>query len=218
MSGSSGRLPSGRHGLSPEYVVAHQRERLLSAVRDSCATRGYAATTIAHVVREARVSPRTFYRHFAGKEECFLAAYSDCLEELERRVTQAMAQEESREWPEQIGAGLRVLLDDLAVHPSLARTVFVDVLSAGPSALATRERALARARRLLAIPAGAPPEAAEAAVGGIAETIYYVVLNGDSGDLPAMWGEFLYCLLVGLIGHERAWRLSQGSDGGSSEQ
>ena len=38
---------------------------------------GYASTTIAHIVKHARVSKRTFYEHFADKEECFLALYAE---------------------------------------------------------------------------------------------------------------------------------------------
>ena len=69
------RLPSGRHGLTREAVVASQRSRLIDAMAQVVAERGYPATTVADVVERAGVSRRTFYEQFADKEACFLAAY-----------------------------------------------------------------------------------------------------------------------------------------------
>ena len=46
------QLPSGRHGLPPEFVEAHQRQRLLRAICNLCAKSGYGSTTIAHIARE----------------------------------------------------------------------------------------------------------------------------------------------------------------------
>ena len=53
------------------------RLRLLEGFAAAVSERGYAATTIAHIVEHARVSKRTFYEHFADKEECFLALYAE---------------------------------------------------------------------------------------------------------------------------------------------
>jgi AcrR family transcriptional regulator len=65
--------------------------------------RGYLATTIADIVRHARVSKRTFYEHFADKEECFLSAYASTSEYLLRLV--AAAAEGEPEWQSRIGPG-----------------------------------------------------------------------------------------------------------------
>jgi AcrR family transcriptional regulator len=48
------------------------RLRLLDGLATSIRERGYRATTVADIVRHARTSKRTFYDHFAGKEQCFL--------------------------------------------------------------------------------------------------------------------------------------------------
>jgi AcrR family transcriptional regulator len=48
------------------------RTRLLTALAASISERGYRATTVADIVRQARTSKRTFYDHFASKEECFI--------------------------------------------------------------------------------------------------------------------------------------------------
>jgi AcrR family transcriptional regulator len=48
------------------------RGRLLEGLARSIADRGYRATTVADVVRNAKTSKRTFYDEFASKEECFV--------------------------------------------------------------------------------------------------------------------------------------------------
>src|ERR1700677_3114544 len=65
--------------LRPQLSVVDQpdlhRGRLLVAIVDAVAERGYGATTIADIVALAKVSRRTFYEHFVDKEACFLQAY-----------------------------------------------------------------------------------------------------------------------------------------------
>ncbi|HET7341989.1 MAG TPA: helix-turn-helix domain-containing protein, partial [Methylomirabilota bacterium] len=150
-------LPRGRHGLSPEYVAAHQRARLLRAVCEVCAARGYAEATVAEIVRAAGVSQRAFYRHFDGKQECFLAAWRDAAEEIEARVLAALASPvvaaDLAAADARVALALRALLQELAAHPALARMLFVDVLFAGSRALRAREQALARCRAALPAPA-----------------------------------------------------------------
>jgi AcrR family transcriptional regulator len=67
-------LPPGRHGLPREVVQRNQRERMIAAAAKAVAERGYVGTTVRDITRRARVSKRTFYEHFANKEECFVAA------------------------------------------------------------------------------------------------------------------------------------------------
>jgi AcrR family transcriptional regulator len=56
-------------------VLDTPRLRLVSALATAATEKGYAATTIADIVRHARVSKRTFYEHFTDKEACLLAGY-----------------------------------------------------------------------------------------------------------------------------------------------
>src|SRR5258706_9322051 len=61
------RLPSGRHGLTREAVVASQRGRLVDAMAQVVAEKGYPAATVADVGERAGGSRRTFYEQFADK-------------------------------------------------------------------------------------------------------------------------------------------------------
>ena len=55
-------------------AVANPPERVLRALAAIVAEKGYPATTVAEVVERASTSQRTFYEHFANKEEALLAA------------------------------------------------------------------------------------------------------------------------------------------------
>src|ERR1700753_3928380 len=51
------------------------RARLISAMAESIADKGYRDTTVADVVRLARTSRRNFYEHFDDRDACFLALF-----------------------------------------------------------------------------------------------------------------------------------------------
>jgi AcrR family transcriptional regulator len=53
-------LSRGRHSPPREVVLVSQRERLLEAVVAAVAEKGYASTSVADVLRLARVSRATF--------------------------------------------------------------------------------------------------------------------------------------------------------------
>src|SRR3954447_24211790 len=92
-SGSIRPLPIGRHSLSREDVLASQRGRLLDAMAEAVAQHGYGATTVAHVVALAGVSRKTFYEHFADKEDCFLALYDAGIAYVLGRIADALGDE-----------------------------------------------------------------------------------------------------------------------------
>ena len=68
-------LPRGRHAAPREVVWESQRGRLLAAMAEVVAPKGYGAVAVRDVIARAGVSRKTFYEHFDNKEECFLAAY-----------------------------------------------------------------------------------------------------------------------------------------------
>jgi AcrR family transcriptional regulator len=167
-----GPLPGGHHGLSREQIADSQRERLLAAIVQEAAGRGYRATTITEMVKRASVSTRDFYELFDGKEDCFLAAFDVVRDHVEDVITNAAAAED--DWPRQVIAALRAALAFFAAEPDLARFCLVESVSATPK-IAVRFReavldcvpALARGRDELA--AGDPPlpETEDAIVGGM---------------------------------------------------
>ena len=142
-------LPRGRSGLPIETVRAAQRERLLRAVIAAVAGTGYTDLTVADIVRGARVSKAAFYVHFAGKEDCFLAATREGgwlminqVAGAARRVPAGAGAEEA------LRAGIAAFLEFLAREPAFARAFYVDMPAAGPRAVARIEAGLHNFARL----------------------------------------------------------------------
>ncbi len=137
-SAPASRLPSGRHGLAREVVAASQRTRLIDAMAQMVAEKGYPATTVADVVERAGVSRRTFYEQFDDKEACFLAAYDAGLEAVLRRIGEAVEVNPAAPWRERARAGVESFLALLASEPAFAQALQVEILTAGPAALDRR--------------------------------------------------------------------------------
>jgi AcrR family transcriptional regulator len=130
-------LPRGPHGLPRDVVVRSQRARLLGALVEAVADKGYAATTVADIIGRAGVSRTTFYQQFKDKEDCFLVAYRNSAEAQLRRVLAAV--EGQRDPWGKLRENLRAYLADLVAHPAFARAFLLEVAAAGPRALAIRD-------------------------------------------------------------------------------
>ena len=136
------RLPRGRHGLPREAVTESQRSRILQAMIEVVSERGYPETRVVDVIEVAGVSRKTFYELFSSKEDCFLATYDVLLGNLLGDTARGFESKPGAPWAERIAAGLGELLKHLAEHPDEARYAIVEVLAAGPKALARRDAAL----------------------------------------------------------------------------
>ena len=122
---------------------APQRARLLDAMIDVVAEKGYAAATVADAVRAARVSRGTFYALFESKESCFIEAYRLGVEQLVARIESA-THEEHGDWRARLRAGLQAYLERLAEEPCLARIWLLEMTVAGRVAQAERDATLRR--------------------------------------------------------------------------
>jgi AcrR family transcriptional regulator len=136
------RLPAGRHGLPREFVEQNQRNRLMAAALDVFTERGYAATSIAEVIKAAGVSRHTFYNYFAGKEAAFLGTYDVIVDWLATRAEHSSAGAE--DWPHAVLAALRSLCADLIADPRLPLLLGVEALGAGTLARARHQALLER--------------------------------------------------------------------------
>jgi AcrR family transcriptional regulator len=122
-------------------VRASQRERLIRAMLETVAEKGYEATTVPEVVARARVSRNAFYEFFADKTGCFIAA---CDEEASELLGVVAAAATSPAWTDALRAGTRAYLDWWASRPAFARAYFIGLPVAGEPAVAQRERNYAR--------------------------------------------------------------------------
>jgi AcrR family transcriptional regulator len=203
------QLPAGRHGLPRAFVVSNQRERILDAVLQAAGGCGYAAMRIEDVIAIAGVSRRTFYDHFANKEDAFLASYDLVLDQLLTGVSTASSAGQT--WTSRVRRGLAAFLNLLAAEPVLARVCVVEALAAGPRALERRTRAMHAFQELLMPPPGealaharASPVAVEAIVGGIYEVVYSRVTSDRTQELPTLLPSLLHTALLPFVGLEIA--------------
>ncbi len=202
------RLPPGRHGLPRVFVAENQRERLLNGVVEAVAEHGYNATTIAGITAAAKISRRTFYEYFEGKEDCFAAAY----EMIEAHVLDSMltAPGAGEEWPERVRARLAALLDVLARDSAVARCFLIEPLAAGGE-IAVRYR---EAMQLLAGTLRPEPPPSEldmevrdqALVGGIATLIVRRLNSGGARRLPELLPDLTELALAPYLGRAEAKR------------
>jgi AcrR family transcriptional regulator len=211
-------LPRGPHRLTREAVLESQRGRMLDAIANAVADKGYAATTVGDVVSGAGVSRKTFYEHFSDKEECFLAAWDTGVQILFDAI---LAARDRVNTPiERMRAGLRAYLETLAAEPAFARSFFIEVVAAGPHAEARRAEVHSRfadllttlheqARREMPQLPELPPAIPRAAVGAINELVSDYVRAGRTEQLPELEDTILHLQLVLFAGHDVAVRATR---------
>lgn len=134
-------LPRGRHNLSRDDVLDSQRTRLIRAMLDCVAERGYPATTVGDVVAAARCSRNAFYELFEDKEACYIAASDETGAQMLAALVSAAQQEES--WLDALRSGTRSYLRWWVENPQYAAAYLIDLPTAGRRALEQRDRVYA---------------------------------------------------------------------------
>jgi len=210
------RPPPGRHPLPREFVAKHQRARIISGLADEVFEKGYRAVTVADIVRRARIARNTFYEHFSSKEDCFLAASDQAVEEALRRVVDAASKVDT--WPARVDVGLAAFLHYAGSEPALARMCIVEALSAGPAAVERYERSiqsfvpLFRMGRKVSPDGEKLPETLEETiVGGIFWIIYQRIVMGQADQLEELRSELVKFSLAPYIGVGAAKRAADES-------
>ncbi len=116
------------------------RQRLLDGLAASISERGYRASTVADVVRYARTSKRTFYDHFAGKQECFLELLGVDIELLGRRIESAV--DPQADWHLQIRQAVEAYVAHIESRPALTLSLIRELPSLGDAARPVQRRGL----------------------------------------------------------------------------
>jgi AcrR family transcriptional regulator len=213
-SAASGSLPAGRHKLPREFVLRSQRDRMLDAMAQACASEGYGGATVAAVIAGAGVSRKTFYEQFANREDCFLAAYDAILAQFFGHVIPAY--ERPGPWPTRVRSAIEALLAFLAAEPAFARMCIVEVLAAGERAIERYDSAvrvlaslLDEGRRQLPNPDEVPATMAGAVIEGGAFLIREQILAGRTEQLKTLLPDISYAALVPYLRQDEALRAAQ---------
>lgn len=200
-----------------ERTAGPERERILAALVEIAAERGYAETTIETVLERAELERAAFDRHFRSKYDCFLAAW----QEINETCMQAMlATYNSHErWPDRLRAVACQIIDSLRGDPSRA-TFSVEVLAAGDAARARRDmtmRVIASlidaGRNEMEDPESVPHTTAEALAGSAYGQVYARVVQGRADELPALVPQLMSAAVMPYLGLDAAMaELSRGFD------
>lgn len=190
------RLPHGPHGMDRAEVARHQRTRICGGMVESVYQRGYAATSVAHVIALAGVSRRAFYEQFSNKEDCFLFTYDELVKASRKRVLRAWLSEQG--WANRLYAACRVFLEGIAGDPRSAYLVLVEALSAGPpgnqrmGCTATSfERVVATGFSHTPDGIALPPLAPRAIVGGMRFVLVRRLREGRQAEIAGLTDEVL---------------------------
>jgi AcrR family transcriptional regulator len=210
MQTESVRRPDGTWEAGASERDGRVREALLESVVAEVAATGYEAATFAAICARAGVDAATGLRHFAGKEDCYLAAAHRFVAALLDAVKAAVRR--ATDWETGTGDGLGAFLSYLADHPAAARAFLGEGLSAGRQALAVRDMAM-RAFcdyidmvQLHTPDLQRPPApVTEASVGGIYGIVAARIRSGETACLPALRGSLAY-FLAAAVGRPRARR------------
>ena len=212
------QLPRGRHGLSPDEVAASQRARILDGMKALSAARGYHEASVADVIKAAGVTRKAFYKLFEDKEQCFIQAYERDLARLLTLMLEAFETQDA--WADRVRAALSALLHALARDPAAARLCFVEVMAAGPRAIAARNEAMRGFTIVfdtgrLEDDRSRPPALALNMVGGMSEIVHREIAAGRAESLPSILPDLMYTAVLPILGPEAAEReLERGSGGG----
>lgn len=197
--------------MSPAEVAASQRARMLRAMAEAVAAKGYANTVVADVTARAGVSRRTFYEQFAGKQDCFLATFDDCVAVVRAAVVAALDVDAAAPLRDQVRRMIAAYLDVLAGEPEVAKANLVEVYAAGPEAARRRRASMEGFTTLLKDAHARMREAGlatrrasdleyEHTVGAISTAVTIRVATGDIASLPALADELTDFVVRALEG------------------
>jgi AcrR family transcriptional regulator len=157
---------------------------------------GFLATTVSDLVQRAGVSRKAFYKHYANKQECFLATYDAIVaENIEEVATSAQTGDGLRERERY---GLETLFGRVLSHRQRARLVLVEAGAAGTAGIERRERLLGAYEGLLRENLGVAPRPGtipnpllRAIVGGMLKVLYTRVQAGALEQLSELTGDLV---------------------------
>jgi AcrR family transcriptional regulator len=200
-------LPRGPRIDVRAELRASQTGRLICAVADAVAAKGYAATSVADITALAGVSRKTFYEHFDDKEACFLASYDTGAEAIYRAMVGATHGLER--WDDILDAVLGTWLQFLQADLAFTRAYMIEFWAAGDAARERWKRRRDRTAGLLKVlhdqarsqdPAIIPVSdlLIEAVSGGINRLVVSSVLAENPEPLTALQAEMVRFITMTL--------------------
>jgi AcrR family transcriptional regulator len=124
-----------------------RRLRLIGGMASAVREKGFRATTVADVVRHARTSRRTFYEHFADREDCFLALFDTTSAMLLQQIADATDADDP--WEQQVEEALDAYLGAVVGEPEISHSYVRELPALGQRGAARSRAVNERFARLL---------------------------------------------------------------------
>jgi AcrR family transcriptional regulator len=192
-----------------------QRARIRRATGELIAKRGYAGVTVELIVKRARVSFKTFYKHYSNKEEAFIDLFDRASARTSERVGEAL-EATSAEWPEQVAVVLRTFFEGIIADPLIARACLVEGPTAGPEILARYEKVarafvpiLRRGREFNPEAAALPDSIEDTLAGAVLWSAYQRLVLSETDRIAELIPENVELVLRPYIGNAEASRIAR---------
>ncbi|HEX2070690.1 MAG TPA: TetR/AcrR family transcriptional regulator [Thermoleophilaceae bacterium] len=202
------RKPPRLPATSPD--PDEQRRKILAAVTELTADRGYQAVTISEIGQRAGISLTTFYNHFASKREAFMAAIDDG----ERQLVEIAlpAYEQAADWPQATRDVIHAFFAFNATHPAMARLGGQRIFSGGAQGWDRHENATGRFGAVLRAGCREYPETApvvaEAISGAVAALLYQQIRRRGAESVYEVAGIASFLALAPFVGVDEACALA----------
>lgn len=136
-------LPRGRAALTDAEVTESRRGRILQAVIEDVAERGYHQSTIATIIARAKVSRSSFYDAFTDKQDAFANAY---IAVSQRALDQMWSEPHTAATSLEAGARAAIAgyVRRLESNPAVAKCFMVDIRAAGDEVMSCRDEFIDR--------------------------------------------------------------------------
>ena len=211
-----GPLPPARrrtrtpHSFEERQAASNPPERVLRALAAAVAEKGYPEITVAEIVERAATSQRTFYEHFANREDALIAALDSGSALMLGKTLPAFRR--AQDWPHAVRRAYDAMFAFGVEEPEYSRLGAVEMYAAGKRALQTRDTIMEGLEALLApgyeIAPDTPPIAAEAIGGAIYALVYDQVKSKGPETLSQLVPMATYMTLAPFIGAEEAYELA----------
>jgi AcrR family transcriptional regulator len=207
-------LPEQAPDVTRATVADAQRRRIRRATGELVAKRGYSGVSVELITKRARVSFKTFYKHYSNKEEAFADLFDVALAGTEAEVRAAL-EESDAEWPQRVAIAMRAFFESIVAEPLIARALLVEGPTAGPAILERYDRIakafvpiLLRGREYDPAAAALPETLEETLAGSVLWSAYQRLSFSEVDRISELIPENIQLVLRPYIGEVEASRIA----------
>ena len=180
--------------------------RILSATISELADGGYRGMTVERIALRASLATETFYDHFDGAEDAFLAVLDEFQAQASRQVLHAFRR--ASDWPSAMLAGIRASHAFVAANSEAARTALLLAPTAGEAVIAKLDEGVRVVESMIEpgfkLAPNLPPVSAEAIAASLVSLSAQQLREGGSEAVLLSAPIATYLALTPFVGPEFA--------------